>query len=280
MSFTEPSVTDGVQPDAGQGEGGQQSGGQPYADYLARVPDEVRGDIEPIFKDWNSHVNSRFQEHAEYQKQWKPYEEAGVTRYEPQDIQAAFQLLQDPQQLRAWADQQYGPVAPEPAAEPDPYAFQDPSQQQFTELLSKEIGPLREQLDQFTQWRQQLEQQQQEAQIDQQINAEMQALKEKHAASLPEDVRNNFEDIIQRFGWKYAEPGADPKQVVAKAWADFESLSNQLRSSAIQQKLDQPAPPEHGGQADVAPKPLGRGDDALKNARSIAIEQLRQNRAA
>ena len=278
MSFTEPSVTDGVQPDAGQGDGGQQSGGQPYADYLARVPDEVRGDIEPIFRDWNSHVNSRFQEHAEYRNQWKPYEEAGVTQYAPQDIQAAFSLLQNPEQLRAWADQQYGPVTPEPATpEPDPYSFQDPSQQEW---LTKQLEPFQRELQELRDWRTQQEQQAQEAQIDQQLNAEITALKEKHAANLPEDVRNNFEDIIQRFGWKYAEPGANPREVVAKAWADFESLSNQLRSSAIQEKIDQPAPAERGGGADVAPEPLGKGDDALRNARRIAIEQLRQNRAA
>ena len=279
MSVTEPPVTDGVQPDQGQGDVGQTSGGQPYADYLARVPDEVRGTVEPVFKDWNSHVNSRFEEHANYRKQWEPYEQAGVTRYSPQDIQAAFDLLQNPDQLRSWADEQYGPVQAPEQQQPQPEfdLYGQPDQQQFEQLLESKLGPLSQELQQLAQWRQQQEQQAQIQQIQGVIDREIGMLQEKHAANLPEPIRENFAETVERFADKYAnDPSLTPEQMVAKGWADFEALSNQLQTAALQDKVNQPAPAETGGRADLTPD----SPKTLKEAGELALAQIRAGRAA
>lgn len=270
----EPMV-DGGQPDQGQADA--PSGGQPYADYLNRLPEEVRGDVEPVFQDWNKNVNSRFEQHASFRKQWEPYEKAGLNTYTADQLAWAVQTLQNPQQAREWLDQQYGPVqAPEPAQESlDPYGYQDPNQQ-LEQLLSSKLGPLEQQLQQFNDWRQQLEQQQMEQQIASALEAEVNKLREEHAAGLPKEVQENFGDIIERFGMRYAESGADPATVVQKAWADFQALQNQLTTAALQNKVDQPQAPVDGGVADLTPEKV----NSLREANKIALQQMRANRAA
>jgi hypothetical protein len=157
----------------------------------------------------------------------------------------------------------------------DPYGYQDPNAQ-LEQLLQKQLGPVQQQLQQLADWRAQFEQQSHEQQIANALQAEVAALKDQHAAHLPEEVQKNFEDTIERFAMRYAQPGADPKQVIAKAWADFESLSNQIEKAALQRKVDAPAPAEGGGVADVNPEQIR----TLKAAGPVALEALQaMNRA-
>ena len=283
----DPSVTDGVQPDAGQGDGGQSGGGeQPYAEYLNAVPEEVRGTVEPVFADWNAHVNKQFEQHAEFRKGWEPYEQAGLNQYQPDQLSWALQVAQaaqnDPAAMRAWLDEQHGPVA---AAQQDQQpsqdelfgvGYQDPQTQQLEQLFEQKFGPLSQQFQEFAQWRESLEQQQHEARISEALNAEIGQLEQQHAANLPEDVRGNFAEIIGTFASKYAHPGADPKQVIGRAWADFESLSNQLQTAALQQKVNQPKPAESAGAVALS----GDAPKTLKEAEQAALGRLRAERAA
>ena len=276
MSYTEPTA-DGGQPQQGQAE--PAAGDQPYADYLARVPEEVRGDIQPIFHEWNANVNRRFEDAASYRKQWEPYEQAGINQYPAETLKWALDTLQNPQQAREWLDQQYGPVAPQEAPqEPvDPYGYQDPNAQ-LQELLQKQLSPLQQQIEQITQWRQEQEQQAMQQQINDAIYAEIDRLHGEHKASLPEGLqkREAFADLIDRFGGPHAVPGADPVQVVQKAWADFQALSNQLSTAALQTKVDQPATPVTGG----APAGAPESPKTLAEANKIALAQWRANQAA
>lgn len=276
MSFTDPNA-EPVQPDPGQG-GESTGGGSPWADLLDRVPEDARGDFESRFRDWDSNYTRTSQEYSEHKKAWEPYEQAGVTQYPADQIPAAFNLLNDPEQLKTWYEQTYGPLTPEQqqqqAPEADPYGFQDPAQQQLEQLLEQKLGPVSQQLEQLGQWRQQFEQQQHVAQIQSQLDAEINALKEQHGANLPEPVRENFEDIIERFGGKYAEAGDSPKQVVAKAWADWQNYANAIEKAVLQSKVDAPKPAEGGGVADVTPQTRSRMD---KQMQADAVEFLKQS---
>ena len=270
MSITEPSA-EPVQPEAGQGSEG--AGGSPWADLLDRIPEESRGDFENRFREWDANYTRTSQAHAEYEKTWKPYADAGVSQYDPQDIQAAFQLLQDPQAARQWLDQQYGPVAA-PEAPQDPYGgFEDPSQQQLEQLLESKLGPIAQQMEQIAQWRQEQEQRALHDQVDRQIAQAIDDLKAKEIDKLPEPLREQFDELIDRFGSKYAEPGADPKQVVAQAWQDILNYVNAIEKSVLQSKANAPAPAEGGGVADVTPQKITR----VKDVSEAAVEFLRQN---
>lgn len=277
MSVTDPSA-DGVQPEPGQGDGGT-SGGQPYADYLNRLPEEVRGDVEPVFKDWNSNVNSRFEEHATYRKQWEPYEQLGLNQRDPEQVSWALQVAeaaqQNPQALREWLDQTYGPAQAQPEQQPqDPATFDpyDPNAQ-FESLLSQRLGPLQQQLEQFSQWQQNLEQQQHVQHIDQQLNTAIEKLSAEHGSSLPAGVE--MSDVIERFGNRYATPGADPGQVVASAWRDYQAWSNSISTAALQSKVDQPGPAVAGGTADLTPEQPRN----LREANALAMQQFRASSA-
>ena len=280
MSYTEPAADEG-QP-AGQADEG--TGGQPYADYLTRVPEEVRGDIEPIFKDWNSSVNKRFEEHAQYRKEWEPYE--SVRSHQPEAVGEALQLYQlavnDPKAFQEWFNDyasQRGltpaQAAQELAQEETTFDQYDPNAQ-FKQMLDQSVGPLQKQFEQFMQKQQQIEQQQLEQSIQSQIDQEITKLQEE-AKNLPAKVREQIPDIIERFGSRYAtQPGVTPDQVVRKAWADFEALSNQLRTGALQEKVDQPEPALAGDVADGAPPQI----KTLAEANKIALQQMRANRNA
>lgn len=287
MSITEPTA-DGVQPDQGQGDGGQ-TGDLPYADYLSRLSDEVRGEAQPVFHDWNAHVNKQFEQHAEYRKGWEPYEQLGVNSKDPELVKWALEFAEaassNPEAIRDWYGsyaQERGLTPAEAAAQAaeqpaEDYSFLDPSLN-LDKVLGEKLGPLQQQLEQFAQWRADIEQQAQLEKIDQIIEQEIAALREQHGKDLPEGF--DFKDTVNRFASPYATAGADPKQVVAKAWADFQAVANQLQTAALQAKVDQPAPAETAGVPDVSPPPLGKGQDALRAAQRIALEQLRQNRAA
>lgn len=286
MSVTDPSITDAAQPDAGQGDGG--SGAAPYAEWLDRIPEEVRGDVEPVFKDWDASVTRRFQEAAEYRKGWEPYDQLGIRNQSPDSLKQLIEFQQAVEQNPAgvweWA-QNYARengLLTEPATQDQPsedFSFLDP-QQQYEKLVSDKLAPFQQQLERLTQ---QWEQQQQEAyqeRLNQALEQEIAAVKEQHGKDLPPSVLEKFDSYLNRLGLEYAEPGANPRDVVAKAWADFQWLGNQFETAALQKKVDQPAPAEAGGQADLNPPDLGHGQDALRNAQRIALEQLRANRAA
>jgi hypothetical protein len=48
-------------------------------EYLDRLPEEMRGDVEPIFKEWDANVTKRFQEAAEFRKTMEPLSDLGLT---------------------------------------------------------------------------------------------------------------------------------------------------------------------------------------------------------
>lgn len=264
--------TEGVQPDEGQG---AQASDSPYADYLNRLPEEVRGDVEPVFRDWDANVTKRFQEASEYRKQWEPYESTGVHQQTPEEIQWALQVAEaaksNPQALREYLDQTFGPVQAqqiEQAAQQDNLTFDqfDPNAQ-LEQLLSSKLGPIEQQLQQFSQWQTQQQQEAEHNRIQSAIDTEIGKLKEEHADRLPEPVKEQFEDIIERFGMKYATPGADPASVVSKAWADFEALQNQLERATLQAKADAPSAAESGGVADGSP-------DKIHNMKEAGVKAL------
>lgn len=266
MSFTDPSA-EPAQPQEGQDGGG---GGNPaYAEYLERITDDdARGVAEEAFKAWDANYQRTSQEAADYRKTWEPYEQLGVSQVDPEALQWSIQLgqlAQDPQAFQEWFQNQYAQangLTPQEAQQQQQYGqedggFYDPAQQQqqqFEQLLQEKLGPVSQQLEQFQQWQQQLEDGAREQQIKDQIDHEIQALQSQHADSIPEKIREQFPDLIERFAMKYAEPGSDPKQVIAKAWGDMQTFMNAADMAALQSKAGAPGPAEGGGVPDVNPE--------------------------
>src|SRR6185437_4568025 len=110
--------------------------GAPYQEYLDRIPEDAREMVAPVFKDWDANVTRKFQEHADFRKQWEPFKDTGVTELNPDQLSYAVQLfnaLEQPDIMKEWWDgyaQQNGLTvqeAKEAEAALDDFGFQDPS---------------------------------------------------------------------------------------------------------------------------------------------------------
>lgn len=279
MSFADPEQADPVQPE-GEGQGGGGDAGTPYADYLNRIPEEVRGQVEPVFKDWDSNVTRRFQEASEYRKAWEPYEAAGVNQYDPDAVKWALEFhqaaTQNPQAIKQWYLEQYGPqhgLLDEPQQQApqqqdpfyqDPNGFQDPTAQQIEQILQQRLAPLEQKLGQYDQRWEQQEEQARIAEAQQYIQGQLGELKEKHPGEFTREAEGYVEALTSRY------IDTDPLNAVPRAWADYQALKNQIQKSTLQEKVDQPKPPEGGGPPNAAPEPVKFAD-----AGQLAREQLR-----
>lgn len=74
------------------GGGDSQGGNQPqYSQYLERVPEAARKDVEPIFKEWDANYTRMTQQHAEQLKQYEPYAQLIEAVGSPETMQAAVE---------------------------------------------------------------------------------------------------------------------------------------------------------------------------------------------
>lgn len=125
------------QPDFTQGQetgtGGENGNQAPYAQYLERFPETMRGIAEPIFKEWDAGVTQRFQSYSQQLQEFSPYRDL-INEYEPQALQEALQVAltmqQDPRAFYDMMGAAYGFNTPadeiddsqgdEPQYQPDP----------------------------------------------------------------------------------------------------------------------------------------------------------------
>lgn len=262
MSFADPE-SDVAQPDLdGQGDGGQSDA--PYREYLDRIPEEVRGDVEPVFKDWDANVTRRFQDASEFRKQWEPLADTGVNQLSKDQVAYAvqlFQALEDPQVMQQWWEgyaqqngltQKQAEEVQQAATLDDFGSFQDPSQQ-LEKLLEERLSPLNKQLEEYRGRFEQQDQAQREAEATRYIEGQINELEAKHG-----EFNDETKELINTLAGKYVE--SDPMNAIPKAYEDLIRLSNQIEKRALQAKVDAPAPAESGGVPDVSPPQHSRID--------------------
>lgn len=262
-----------VQPDEGQGDSTS-----PYQEYLERLPEDVRPQVEPVFREWDGNVTKRFQDHSQFRQQWEPYQEAGVHNLPPDEVKQLLEfreaLLTNPEGVKQWFVNEYAPAnnltlaeqqavaAQQNTPAPDEFGFVDPNIA-LEQTLASKLSPLEQQLQQLTQWQQQQEQQSRLAEATRLIESQKAELKEKHP-----DVYD--EQRVNALLAQYIE--TDPQNAVRRAFDDWQAIVSQVQKQTLQQKVDQPPPAESGGVANGAPD----GIRTLEEASRIALEQLRQ----
>lgn len=260
---------DGVQPDEGQG-------AAPYQEYLDRIPEELREQVEPVFRDWDAGTTRKFQEAAEYRSRMQPYEQAGITNHSPDVLQwgANFYdaVQQNPAAVQEWFNdyaQEHGLSVKQQEKLADDLGLGDELEtSDISKALEQHLGPISQQLGEINQWRQAQEQQVALQAATQMVTEQMADIKEKHP-----DIYD--EAAIEPFIGKYIEQ--DPMNAVARGFADYEAVYNQITKKALQGKVNTSgAAPEGGGYADGAPEEI----KTLGDANRIALERMRGNRAA
>lgn len=274
MSFTD-SESEPVQPEDGQGGGGTDS---PYADYLNRIPEDVRGQVEPIFKDWDANVTRRFQEHADFRRGWEPLQDTGINQFSPEQVQWATQFLgalDSPQTIQQWYEQ-YAEQNGLTPAQAERQIAQETTLDEFgglydqralEQLLDSRLGPVTQRLEALYEHQSQQEQQVRLHEAQQFVQGQIDEIKSKHPDEWNDEA---VEGLISR----YIE--TDPQHAVERAFADWQGILGKLERDFLKQKAGQPNAPEGGGSPVGGAEPIKTLEQASAHAREI----LRQaNRA-
>lgn len=259
MSFTDP---DGVQPDPGQGAGGNDA---PYAEYLNRIPEEYRGDVEPIFKEWDGNVTKRFQEHSERLRQWEPYQQVGIDQYDPQSLASLIEfgrMASDPDAYRQWLQAEAERAGLLGQSEPDDEFEDDLLDPSVTSFFERAMSP-------YLQKMEAIEAKLQAQETHQQTQAR-EAMWNRQFEELTSEHGELDRDIIQTFAAKYAD---DPENAIKRGFEDFQRMRAQIEQQVLRGKLNQP--PSPSGQPGVAPQ--GDRPRTLEEAQKALRERLEQS---
>jgi hypothetical protein len=244
-------------PDASQG---QESVGSGLYDLNA-VPEHLRSHVEPIFKQWDANVTRKFQEHADYRKQWEPYESLNLHDVDVEELQSllAFRdLASDEDRFKEWfyevgtklqlleADEAEGGSEEEALME-----GLDPEQLEklIEERVSQRVGPIEQR------WQQQ-EQERRLAEAEKRITSELDELATKHG---------DFDrDAVCQLALAHDGPDA-----LQKGFADYQRLIGAAEKGFFEKKTQQPEAPVQGGQTASAVKPVTTFAEAKEAARAM-----------
>jgi len=234
----------------------------PYAEYLDKIPEELREQVEPVFKEWDGNVTKRFTEASDFRKQWEPF--ADIPQEEMQWLAAFRQAQSDPQQIAQWYEQ-YAAANGLAPQEPEQPQYGDPDiaallQQQFEQHLT----PLQQQLGALTQWREEQEQGVRTQAAERQIETQITAMTEKHGEVSRE--------LLDRFVGPYIQ--SDPEHAVERAYGDYAKFVAQIEKQTLTQKLGQAPGAESGGSPATTPEPI----TTLAQAAEIARQRLQTAR--
>lgn len=249
-----------VQPDEGQG---GESGGSPFQEYLDRIPEEARDTAEEAFKAFDANTTRKFQEAAEYRKNWEPFEQLGVNQRSPEEVQWGLQFrdaLDNPAAIKQW----YEDYAKENNLTEQEQVYVDPDVETLVQQrLQEQLGPVSQQLADVLQWRETETQRQAEAQAQGFIESELSKL----------ETEDGFDrEKVDMFIPRHMD---DPENAVRLAWQDYKTLRGQIEKDQLQAKLNQPLAAESGGSANGTPDAPANAGEAMKLASARALEQLR-----
>jgi hypothetical protein len=281
VSYTDPSAVD-VQP---EGQGDEGTGNPAYAEYLTRIPEEARGAAEEAFRDWDARTTQRFQEAAELRKTWEPYQEAGVTRYDPAAVQWALSFMEasqaNPAAVKDWYETYAKENGLQSAAPPPPQAeyptldeyggYQD---QGLETTLKSALEPIQTQLEALTRFREQAEAQQAEAEAKQFVEGQMAELRDKNPDAFKDSGPYGAEQMVNRLLPHYID--ADPLNAVPRAFADYQAIVGQVEKNTLQSKVDAAPPPVGGGAINGAPEEIKTLADASERARAALQQSFNQ----
>jgi hypothetical protein len=216
QNFDAPESTDPSQQNLQVNPGGQ-SNDPPYAQYLNNIPEAFRGQIEPVFKQWDADVTKRFQG---VQSEVAPYREL-IQQYDPQSLQQAVQLAELMQADPGQVYQALGATYPELAGGQNTGGQQNQGvqgqqfQQQTPSFDAEEYGLPPQLMQQFVQQQQQIQQfqeaQQQQAQLLELISTGM---IQEHQQREEAQQMQQFEQLLGNLKQQYGD--YDQDYVLAK----------------------------------------------------------------
>lgn len=262
---------------------GTQSQGSPADGLydLSTVPEHLHEHVLPIAKEIEGNVTRRFQEAAEYRKQWEPYEELGLDEFEPtalEQLLAIGHLAQDEDQFNEWllqtaeARQLLEPEAAEygegegddELGYDDDYAggngglTADHVQAMIGDALEQALGPIAGRFEAQDQ-----EQRMQET--SKQIDSTLDAIEKEYGSEI------NRDRILQ-LSLAYTDQGLD---AVRRGFEDWKADRTEVERGMFDSRAGVPGTPETGGRAASEVQ----SPQTFEEAAEAAQEILRRSRA-
>lgn len=251
---------------------------------LDSVAPEIREAVAPHLKAIEGNVTKKFQEAADYRKQWEPYAETGIKDLDPASLKGLLEFAQmanDPDQFGQWwenAGKEMGlfeKFTQNAGVDDDLGLEDDLSPEKVQELIEKQvaekIGPIESSL-------QAQQQQQKEAQAGEEIASAMDSIRSENPTLFEGDQEHQkkVNDRIARLAYSYSDDGSlSAAEMIQKGFEDYKDMIGQGEKGLFEQKVNQPKPPEGAGGSDASPEKISSfGDPRLKLA---AEERLRKS---
>jgi hypothetical protein len=251
-------------------EGTDQTEPQGFVDkYLSQVPEDYHPHIRPYLEDVERNTNSKFQEHADYRKQWAPYETLGVNEVDPEVLEQLMEfgeIASDEDSLKEWiynAANELGLIEDSDdddddedwdEDDPDEVIDQSTIQQAIAEELDSKLAPILEQM-------REQEQQEEVERASDHIDTTI--------AQLKDQFGDFDEQIVYRFALAYDGPDA-----IERGFLDYQDAVKEIEGGVFSDRSNQPLPPEGEG----LPNSQGEAVTDFKESKALAKDRLAQSR--
>jgi hypothetical protein len=252
-------------PTGAEGSQGEGDGGSGLYD-LSTIPPELRDQVEPAFKQFDANVTKKFQEHADFRRQWEPYEQLGLHDYEPDFLSNLLEfaeLASDEDSYREWLQAQakeFGIGAEPPnGSEPGNDGSPDAVRQTVAEEIQKAMSPINEKFSQQEQ--------------AQQLQQEREALTTRFD-ELKQEAGVEFSEKDEQRIWKLAQAFGSEDDPVGLAFKEYQEMIGDAEKGLLGKKLEAPRAPEGPG---GSPATTVERPKTFADARGMAAERIKQS---
>lgn len=239
-----------------------------HEDFINSAPEELRDAAAELAPVWDTYVQSKFQEAADYRKQWEPYKEVPLDQVGPEGVQdyiALQEIWNDPQQRYAWLSQQEATLRNEhPEFYDDEGNLIEPQGYNNDPVLLQRLEALEGRF-------QSVDQQEAQKAAVEFVNGQLNEIKQDYPSLTPED-----EDAICALANKYVKPGeAPPDDFIKQGFKDFQQIVGRTERDLFTKKESQPSPAQHGGRPSTSPTPITDFAAANEAARRAIVESMK-----
>lgn len=251
-----------------QGDAASQSS-SPWDPWISEqeIPEPAQHYVRNAFKHAEGLTTKRFQEAAEFRKQWEPYQQVGIHEWDPQGLQQGLALLEaledeerGPEVIRQLAEH-YGVLGGDDEVDDDEDGEDEPD---INSVLDEKLAPIQ----QFIQSQQQ-ERIQQEAQSY--FDDALKQIKKDAGRDLSDEEQTRVLQIAQ------SQAKAGEKDPIGSAWGIYKSIITDAERGVMSQKRQEP------GRAEVGPsRPAAtpdRGDLPLEDQGKQELREWARARA-
>jgi hypothetical protein len=235
-----------VQPDGGQGQAGDETG----LYDLSSVPEDVRPVVEEHLKAIEGNVTRKFQEAAEFRKQWEPLQELGVDQWDPESLEWLLSIGErlsggDPEAVFRELAEQFSDQGEPEVLDDDPVAL-------VKQELEEQFAPMREQFQEFQQQRALQEQ-------TQALYHELQEIEGERGEKIGDDELDELLEIA-------AAQFMTSEQPLRDAIGFRDRIASAAQKRLVSQKLSDPQAAEGGGRASTQVLPPATFEEAKEAA--------------